>query len=36
MTTDEQFSFDCTRIKQEGPNIGTKVTYKPVANISTK
>ena len=36
MTRDEKFSFDCTRIKEEGPNLGTKVTYKPVANISTK
>ena len=36
MTHDEQFSFDCTRIKQEGPSVGTKLTYAPKKLESSK
>jgi len=36
MTRDDQFSFDCTRIKQEGPSVGTKLTYAPKKLKSTK
>ena len=28
MVHDEQFNYECTRLKQEGPTVGTKVTYK--------
>ena len=28
MVHDEQFNYECTRLKQEGPAVGTKVTYK--------
>ena len=34
MVHDEQFSFDCTRLKEAGPEVGSKVTYKSLQSES--
>ena len=34
MVHDEQFNYECTSVKQDGPEVGTKVTYKPLRSES--